>query len=110
MKARWRLAAALAIGAASGHATAAELEYPTRPIRLISPFTPGGGNDLVSRTIALAMSKNVGQSIVVDNRPGANTIVGMEIVAKAAPDGYTLITTSSTQGSTRRCIQECLTL
>jgi len=97
MKARWRLAAALAIGAASGHATAAELEYPTRPIRLISPFTPGGGNDLVSRTIALAMSKNVGQSIVVDNRPGANTIVGMEIVAKAAPDGYTLITTSSTQ-------------
>ncbi|HEX3172298.1 MAG TPA: tripartite tricarboxylate transporter substrate-binding protein, partial [Burkholderiales bacterium] len=81
----------------SGHAHAADSDYPSRPIRLISPFTPGGGNDLVSRTIALAMSKNVSQSIVVDNRPGANTIVGMEIVAKAAPDGYTLITTSSTQ-------------
>jgi len=73
MKARWRLTAALAVGAMCGHATAAELEYPTRPIRLISPFTPGGGNDLVSRTIALAVSKNVGQSVVVDNRPGANT-------------------------------------
>jgi tripartite-type tricarboxylate transporter receptor subunit TctC len=68
-----------------------------RPIRLISPFTPGGGNDLVSRAVALAMSRNIGQSVVVDNRPGANTIVGMELVAKAAPDGYTLITTSSTQ-------------
>src|SRR5258706_5234531 len=97
MKARWRLAAALAVGAACGHANAAEPEYPARPIRLISPFTPGGGNDLVSRTVALTMSRNVGQSIVVDNRPGANTIVGMEIVARAAPDGYTLIMTSSTQ-------------
>src|SRR5205085_12484499 len=76
---------------------AADDAYPARPIRLISPFTPGGGNDLVSRTVALAMSRNIGQSVVVDNRPGANTIVGMEIVAKAAPDGYTLIMTSSTQ-------------
>jgi tripartite-type tricarboxylate transporter receptor subunit TctC len=83
--------------AACGNAGAADVAYPARPIRLISPFTPGGGNDLVSRTIALAVSRNVGQSIVVDNRPGANTIVGMELVAKAAPDGYTLITTSSTQ-------------
>ena len=79
------------------NAMAADQGYPARPIRLISPFTPGGGNDLVSRSVALAMSKNIGQSIVVDNRPGANTIVGMELVAKAAPDGYTLIMTSSTQ-------------
>ncbi len=71
--------------------------YPARPIRLISPFTPGGGNDLVSRAVAVEMTKSIGQSVVVDNRPGANTIVGMEIVAKAAPDGYTLIMTSSTQ-------------
>jgi tripartite-type tricarboxylate transporter receptor subunit TctC len=78
-------------------AHAADYAYPVRPIRLISPFTPGGGNDLVSRAVALAVSRNIGQSIVVDNRPGANTIVGMELVAKAAPDGYTLITTSSTQ-------------
>lgn len=69
--------------------------YPTRPIRLISPFAPGGGNDIISRTLGAALTKNLGQSIVVDNRPGANTIVAMEIVARATPDGYTLVTSSS---------------
>ncbi|HEV7821690.1 MAG TPA: tripartite tricarboxylate transporter substrate binding protein, partial [Burkholderiales bacterium] len=97
MKPHYALAIALVAGASCGTSQAADSGYPARPIRLISPFTPGGGNDLVSRTVALAMSRNVGQSIVVDNRPGANTIVGMELVAKAAPDGYTLIMTSSTQ-------------
>src|SRR3954468_19655065 len=87
----------LAAFGASLTAAAADDAFPSRPIRLISPFTPGGGNDFVSRAVALAMTKNIGQSVVVDNRPGANTIVGMEIVAKAAPDGYTLIMTSSTQ-------------
>lgn len=72
-------------------------EFPSRPLRLISPFSPGGGNDFVSRTMAGAMAKELGQTVVVDNRPGANTIIGMELVAKSAPDGYTLITTSSTQ-------------
>jgi tripartite-type tricarboxylate transporter receptor subunit TctC len=71
--------------------------FPSRPIRLISPFAAGGGNDLLSRTMGLEMSKGLGQAIVVDNRPGANTIVGMEIVAGAPPDGYTMIMTSSTQ-------------
>lgn len=78
-------------------AYAATAEYPSRPLRLVSPFSPGGGNDFVSRTMAAAMAKDLGQTVVVDNRPGANTIVGMEVVAKSAPDGYTLITTSSTQ-------------
>jgi tripartite-type tricarboxylate transporter receptor subunit TctC len=87
----------VAASCAAGGAVAAGTVYPARPIRLISPFTPGGGNDLVSRAVALAVSKNIGETIVVDNRPGANTIVGMEMVAKAAPDGYTLIMTSSTQ-------------
>ncbi len=73
--------------------------YPTRPIRLISPFAPGGGNDIISRTLGAAVSKNLGQSIVVDNRPGANTIVAMEILARATPDGYTLLTTSSSQAT-----------
>lgn len=75
--------------------TAAATPYPTRPIRLISPFAPGGGNDIISRTLGAALTKNLGQSIVVDNRPGANTIVAMEIVARATPDGYTLVTSSS---------------
>ena len=95
MTLRWMCAVAVCV--LNCNAMAADQGYPARPIRLISPFTPGGGNDLVSRSVALAMSKNIGQSIVVDNRPGANTIVGMELVAKAAPDGYTLIMTSSTQ-------------
>ncbi len=77
--------------------TAAAADFPSHPLRLISPFAAGGGNDLLSRTVGAEMSKNLGQAIVVDNRPGANTIVGMEIVANAAPDGYTLIMTSSTQ-------------
>ena len=75
----------------------ATAEFPARPLRLVSPFSPGGGNDFVSRTMAQAMAKELGQTVVVDNRPGANTIIGMDIVAKSVPDGYTLITTSSTQ-------------
>ena len=73
--------------------------YPSRPIRLISPFAPGGGNDIISRTLGAAVSKGLGQSIVVDNRPGSNTIVAMEILARATPDGYTLLTTSSSQAT-----------
>ena len=73
--------------------------YPTRPIRLLSPFAPGGGNDIISRTLGAAVSKNIGQSVVVDNRPGANTILAMELLARATPDGYTLLTTSSSQAT-----------
>ncbi len=80
-------------------ATAIAETYPARPIRLISPFAPGGGNDIISRTLGAAVAKNLGQSIVVDNRPGANTIVAMEILARATPDGYTLLTTSSSQAT-----------
>jgi tripartite-type tricarboxylate transporter receptor subunit TctC len=82
---------------ACGAASSAAADFPVRPIRLISPFAAGGGNDILSRTMANAITKDVGQSVVVDNRPGANTIIGMDIVAKAMPDGYTLIMTSSTQ-------------
>lgn len=84
---------------ASAWSAAAPTEFPTRPIRLISPFPPGGGNDIISRTLGAAVSKRLGQSIVVDNRPGANTIVAMEILARATPDGYTLLTSSSSQAT-----------
>ncbi len=70
--------------------------FPSRPIRLISPFAAGGGNDMISRAVAQALTRNLGHSVVVDNRPGANTIIGMELVAKSPPDGYTLIMTGST--------------
>ncbi len=76
---------------------AAAQGFPSRPLRLVSPFSPGGGNDFLSRTMAGAMAPDLGQPVVVDNRPGANTAIGMDIVAKSAPDGHTLIMTSSTQ-------------
>lgn len=65
--------------------------YPNHPIRLISPYPPGGSNDVLARLLAEKMGEGLGQRIVVDNRPGANTIVGTEIVVKSAPDGYTLV-------------------
>jgi tripartite-type tricarboxylate transporter receptor subunit TctC len=72
-------------------ATAAETAYPTRPVRLIVPYAPGGAVDNLGRLMALDLSPRLGQPIVVDNRAGGGGIVGMEIVARAAPDGYTLL-------------------
>ena len=66
-------------------------EYPSRPIHIIVPYTAGGSSDFVARTIAAKMQENMGQAVVVDNRPGGNTVIGSELVAKAAPDGYTLL-------------------
>lgn len=66
-------------------------EYPTKPIRLISPFAPGGGASLVARIIGQEMGEAWGQSVVVDNRGGAGGAIGTELAARAAPDGYTLV-------------------
>jgi tripartite-type tricarboxylate transporter receptor subunit TctC len=67
--------------------------YPTKPIRLVVPFSPGGASDLTARTVAQKMSEQMGQTIVVDNKPGANGVLGMDVVAKSPPDGYTLLLT-----------------
>ena len=69
-------------------------DYPTRPIRLIIPFPPGGSNDVVGRIIANQLGKNLGQQIFVDNRAGAGGVVGSDLAAKATPDGYTLLVIS----------------
>ena len=86
------LARLVAFAACLLMATAASAQtYPTRQIRLVVPFAAGGPADLLARVIADEMSKDFGQQVFVDNRPGANTIIGAELVAKADPDGYTLL-------------------
>lgn len=70
--------------------------YPNRPLRLIVPFAPGGGLDISSRLISHKLTEKWGQNVVVDSRPGAATIVGTEIAAKAAPDGYTVLMITTT--------------
>ena len=74
----------------------AQESYPARPIKLIVPFTPGTGIDILARTLGQKIGDDWKASIVVDNRPGASGNVGTEAVAKAPPDGYTLLTTAST--------------
>ena len=66
-------------------------DYPTQPIRIIVPYTAGGSSDFVARTVGAKMQENMGRAVVVENRPGGNAIIGTELVAKARPDGYTLL-------------------
>jgi tripartite-type tricarboxylate transporter receptor subunit TctC len=83
----------LALVAAAPAARAADA-WPSRPIRFVIPFPPGGSNDVVGRVFAAAISERLGQTLVVENRPGAGGVVGTELVANAAPDGYTLLVIS----------------
>jgi tripartite-type tricarboxylate transporter receptor subunit TctC len=89
------LCAACAVAPAFA-AQSATTDYPTRPIRIIVPLAPGGGSDYTARFIGTRLAERVGQSVVVDNRPGASGIVGTDLVAKANPDGYTLLLAYST--------------
>ena len=72
-------------------AAAAAQDYPSKPVRLIIPFPPGGSNDVVGRVIATKLGETLGKQVVVDNRAGAGGVIGTEIAANAAPDGYTLL-------------------
>jgi tripartite-type tricarboxylate transporter receptor subunit TctC len=89
---RWLAAILLALGMTSSPARTQT--FPERPVRIVVPFPPGGGNDIIVRAIIEDMSKSLGQQVLVDNKPGAGTVIGTDAVAKAPPDGYTLLIAS----------------
>jgi tripartite-type tricarboxylate transporter receptor subunit TctC len=92
----WILASGLALGAGNALAQA----YPVKPIRIVVPFPPAGAADILARSIGQELTKVWGQQIVVDNRPGAGGNIGAELVAKSAPDGYTLLMAAATTHAT----------
>jgi len=77
-------------------ASAALAQYPSRPVRFIVPSSAGGGTDIIARALAQKLSEAFGQQFVVDNRPGAGQMIGLEMAAKAPPDGHTLVMAAST--------------
>lgn len=92
---RRQLAFAVVLALALGPGVAAAQSYPSKPVRLIIPFPPGGSNDIVGRLIAAQLSERLGKQVIVDNRGGAGGVLGTETAAKSAPDGYTLLIVSS---------------
>ena len=77
--------------AALAPATHGQSGYPVKPVRLVSPSSAGGGSDIVARSLAPKLAERLGQQVIVENRPGAGTVIGSDYVAKAPPDGYTLL-------------------
>ena len=73
-----------------------QADWPTRPIRFVVTFPPGGGADLVARTLAEKLNRSLGQQVIIDNRPGAGTVIGADLVAHSSPDGYTMLLGTAT--------------
>lgn len=82
------------LGLALPAVSAQQDSYPNKPVRVVVPYAPGGSNDVVSRAITPKLSEAWKQSIIVDNRAGAGSLIGTEIVVRSIPDGYTLLATS----------------
>lgn len=103
------LACAAALAAALTTAPAAQAQtWPERPLRLVVPFAAGGATDVLGRLLAVGLGEKLGQSVVVENKPGASTVIGATQVAKAAPDGYTLLLAASTTLTLNPAIRQSL--
>ena len=85
----------------------AQPAWPTRPVRIVVAYAPGGGTDITTRAFAEALGQRFGQTFVVENRPGANGVVGTEAVARAPADGYTLLAVTSTHVMNRQMVSRC---
>ena len=96
MTVKFRAAAAALTLALAASAGAAQAAYPEQAIKIVVPFTPGGATDAVARLLANRLSGKLGQAVIVENRPGASTVIGAEAAARAQPDGYTLMLSGST--------------
>ena len=82
---------------ASLSAQAQEAAWPTKPIKLVVPYTPGGGTDILGRMLGRRLSDSLGVAVVIENRPGSDGSIGTDVVAKATPDGYTLLIDGTSQ-------------
>jgi len=92
---RFAVAATAVLLLASGGTVAAQSDFPTRPVHILVPYPPGGGVDILTRTLGDVVSRQWGQTVVVENRPGAGGVVASQALVKSPPDGYTLIMVAS---------------
>jgi tripartite-type tricarboxylate transporter receptor subunit TctC len=92
---RWIQSVLIVVGVATGTGAMSQQAYPNKPLKIVVPFGAGGVADLTARTVAQKLGENMGQSIVIENKPGAGGVVATDAVAKSAPDGYTLLLMSN---------------
>src|SRR5688572_15072601 len=90
---RWMLAA---LSLLTVLPCASAQDYPTRPVTIIVPYTPGGSTEILARFVGQKLEQRLGKSVVIENKPGAGTVIGSNLVAKAAPDGHTLLMSTPT--------------
>ena len=91
-----RMTAAFALAFAAVLSPAAAQDYPARPVTIVVPFVPGGSTEISARIVAQHLETRLGKPVIVENKPGAGTVIGSNHVAKSAPDGYTLLQATST--------------
>ena len=94
MQRRYLIQAAAAVALAPSMARA-QSPWPSKPIRIVVPFTPGGTTDFVTRLVATELARSLGQPVMIENKPGAGTVIGVDNVAKSAPDGSSFVTVAN---------------